>query len=425
MNTRSKKGALILLTLILACGLVFAAGSKESAPSATIGRIVEILEPGENPVFTARLADGTTLTVVADANTKSSVPVASLSVGDYVEMNLDNTDYATELRWVNPLVSMGSIEVNINKSAANKPESLINRFSYTYGYLMIKSLSQQGLYFDIDYYVRGSLDAIQVAVGKPIKDFFSQDEMNSIVQQYQDEVWNKGTAPTAFSGTELTDLEAIGEMEKPNELFKNFSYTYGYLVTYNMLKQGLSINGPYFSYGMLDVATQANPLLSEDEMQKTFEEYQQAILEQMLSQNKQKEDTFLAANKNQSGIVVTDSGLQYLVLVSSDGKKPAAKDLVTFHYQLKNLNGDILQDSKQNGGEAPTMALESVIAGLQEGIPLMTVGSTYRFFVPANLAYGDAGTDSIQPGEMIIFDISLLDTKSAEEAAATTAPATK
>ena len=108
-------------------------------------------------------------------------------------------------------------------------------------------------------------------------------------------------------------------------------------------------------FNMLDVATQANPLLSEDEMQKTFEEYQQAILEQMLSQNKQKEDTFLAANKNQSGIVVTDSGLQYLVLVSSDGKKPAAKDLVTFHYQLKNLNGDILQDSKQNGGEAPTM----------------------------------------------------------------------
>lgn len=160
----------------------FAAGSKESSQNAVIGRIVEVAEPGDSPVFTVRLADGTTKTVVADAKTKGSLPPSSLSVGDYVEMDLDGTDYAVALRWVNPLVSLGTITANINKTAVNKPESLVNRFSYTYGYLMIKSLAQQGLYFDMDYYVRGTLDAIQVAASKPITDFLTEDEMNDTVK---------------------------------------------------------------------------------------------------------------------------------------------------------------------------------------------------------------------------------------------------
>ncbi|MCH3908495.1 MAG: FKBP-type peptidyl-prolyl cis-trans isomerase [Sphaerochaeta sp.] len=413
MNTRiGKKCAVACLMLVMVSVAVFAAGSKESSQDAVIGRIVEILEPGQQPVFTVRLADGTTKTVVADEETAGVLPPSSISVGDYVEMDLDGTDYAVALRWVNPLVSLGSIDVNINQSAVNKPEGLVNRFSYTYGYLLIKSLSQQGLYFDIDYYVRGTLDAIQASAGKSITVFFTEDEMNAFVQQYQDDIWNKGTAPKEFSGLELTDLESIGEMQKPNDLFQNFSYTYGYLVTYNMLKQGLTINGPYFSYGMLDMALGSNPLLTDEEMQQTFTEYQQQLTNQTISQNKEKEAAFLSANKNQAGVVTTDSGLQYQVLVSSDGKKPGPHDTVTFHYQLKTLDGQILEDSKKDGGDAPAMPLDGVIAGLQEGIPLMNVGSSFRFFIPSALAYGDGGAGNIQPGEMIIFDIDLIDTKS-------------
>jgi FKBP-type peptidyl-prolyl cis-trans isomerase len=421
MNTRiGKRSAMTVLLAVLVCGLVFAAGSKESSQNAVIGRIVEVAEPGDSPVFTVRLADGTTKTVVADAKTKGSLPPSSLSVGDYVEMDLDGTDYAVALRWVNPLVSLGTITANINKTAVNKPESLVNRFSYTYGYLMIKSLAQQGLYFDMDYYVRGTLDAIQVAASKPITDFLTEDEMNDTVKKYQDEVWSKGTAPQAFAGTDLTDLESIGELEKPTDLFPTFSYTYGYLVTTSMLRQGLTVNGPYFAYGMLDTATDSNPLLTDEEMQQTFTEYQKALNEQMLSQNKEKEVAFLAANKSQEGVTVTDSGLQYQVLVASDGKQPGPHDSVTFHYQLKTLDGQILEDSKKNGGDAPTMALDNVVAGLKEGIPLMNVGSSYRFFIPAELAYGDEGAGNIEPGEMIVFDIDLIGTKSPEEASAET-----
>lgn len=56
---------------------------------------------------------------------------------------------------------------------------------------------------------------------------------------------------------------------------------------------------------------------------------------------------FLAANKSQEGVTVTDSGLQYQVLVASDGKQPGPHDSVTFHYQLKTLDGQILEDSKR------------------------------------------------------------------------------
>jgi FKBP-type peptidyl-prolyl cis-trans isomerase len=39
----------------------------------------------------------------------------------------------------------------------------------------------------------------------------------------------------------------------------------------------------------------------------------------------------------------------------------------------------------------------------------MKVGDKYRFFIPANLAYGNSATGSITPGSTLIFEVELLD----------------
>ena len=48
-----------------------------------------------------------------------------------------------------------------------------------------------------------------------------------------------------------------------------------------------------------------------------------------------------------------------------------------------------------------------MIKGWTEGLQHMVVGEKVRFFIPANLAYGNNGAGSIPPGSVLIFDVEL------------------
>ena len=155
---------------------------------------------------------------------------------------------------------------------------------------------------------------------------------------------------------------------------------------------------------------------SEQEMQEAFMTYQNILIGQIVQRNHEKADTFFQENRGKEGVVTTDSGLQYQILVESDGAHPKATDKVKFHYILRDLEGNVLQNSHDAGEEAPTMAINGLVEGLVEGMPLMTVGSTWRFWLPSDLAYGDAGAgNDIEPGAAIQFDIQLVDIEPAEE----------
>ncbi|MEZ5914623.1 MAG: FKBP-type peptidyl-prolyl cis-trans isomerase, partial [Parvularculaceae bacterium] len=67
-------------------------------------------------------------------------------------------------------------------------------------------------------------------------------------------------------------------------------------------------------------------------------------------------------------------------------------------------------DSSYDRGEPIEFPLNRVIAGWTEGVQLMSEGDKFRFFIPAELAYGEAGTPGgpIGPNEALIFDVELL-----------------
>jgi FKBP-type peptidyl-prolyl cis-trans isomerase len=118
-------------------------------------------------------------------------------------------------------------------------------------------------------------------------------------------------------------------------------------------------------------------------------------------------DKFLLENRVKDGVVVTDSGLQYKVVVMGDGAKPAATDKVTVNYRGTLLNGEEF-DSSYARNQPVTFQLDQVIPGWTEGVQLMPVGSKFMFFIPPNLAYGPAGGGPIGPNSTLIFEVELL-----------------
>ena len=118
-------------------------------------------------------------------------------------------------------------------------------------------------------------------------------------------------------------------------------------------------------------------------------------------------DKFLLENRTKEGVVVTESGLQYMVVTKGEGPRPAVNDRVTVHYRGTLLDGTEF-DSSYSRNQPMTFQLDQVIAGWTEGVQLMPVGSKYMFWIPSNLAYGPAGGGPIGPNATLTFEVELL-----------------
>ena len=124
--------------------------------------------------------------------------------------------------------------------------------------------------------------------------------------------------------------------------------------------------------------------------------------------NKVAGEAFLAENGKKKGVTTTKSGLQYEVIKQGDGAKPKATDKVTVNYKGTLIDGTEF-DSSYKRGQPVTFPLNGVIKGWTEGVQLMSVGSKYKFTLPAALAYGARGAGpKIGPNSTLVFEVELL-----------------
>lgn len=144
---------------------------------------------------------------------------------------------------------------------------------------------------------------------------------------------------------------------------------------------------------------QLNMALSEVEAQKAEAE---------AMDNLEAGAAFLEENGKRDGVMTTASGLQYEVITEGDGAKPVETSKVTVNYEGTLIDGEIF-DSSYESGEPVSFALNGVIPGWTEGLQLMTVGSTYKFYIPSSLGYGPRGTGPIPGNSVLIFKVDLLE----------------
>lgn len=167
--------------------------------------------------------------------------------------------------------------------------------------------------------------------------------------------------------------------------------------------------------GMRDALDGRAPLLDAAALERTRTQFsghlrtqREAQLRDVAATNLREGDAFLAANAAKPGVQRTASGLQYLVLKPGAGARPSATDTVRVNYIGKRLDGQEFENTYALDHPAE-MPLGQVMPGWREALTLMPVGSKYRVWIPAALAYGERGVPgTIEPNSTLVFEIELL-----------------
>lgn len=224
----------------------------------------------------------------------------------------------------------------------------------------------------------------------------------------------------------------ITELKTPAE---KLGYAIGSDIGKNFKKNEMEIDQKAFIKGFEDGLTDAQPLLTPEEIkdiqQKAIADMRKKLSDkrkeetekkkELAEKNKKEGEAFLAENGKKDGVVTTPSGLQYQILQEGDGPMPKETDRVTVQYAGKLLDGTEF-DSSYTRGKPSTFGVKGVIAGWTEALQMMKTGSKWRLFIPSGLAYKERGAgQKIGPNATLIFDIELLsienkaDTKTSEK----------
>ena len=197
-----------------------------------------------------------------------------------------------------------------------------------------------------------------------------------------------------------------------------FSYTLGYQIGGQLAAQiregGLDLDPDAFAQAIVDVLSGRPPAMTAAQMEAALEMRQQ---QEKVRQNDVAEtgrplgEAFQAEYSQRQGVVATESGLQYRVIETGEGRSPGPADTVVVHYVGQLIDGTEF-DSSRGRGTPATFSLSGIIPGWQEALQLMREGDIWEVVIPSELAYGAQGAGaSIGPNETLVFEIELISVK--------------
>jgi FKBP-type peptidyl-prolyl cis-trans isomerase len=207
-------------------------------------------------------------------------------------------------------------------------------------------------------------------------------------------------------------LFAQGKPGKPQltTALDSANYAYGMVVAANAKRQmDKDINPQLFNAAFQSALYGEATLLTPEQAQQIFSDYNREAQIRTTMAFKADQKKFLETNKARKEVTTTATGLQYEVLSRGAGTvSPKATDKVEVHYHGTLIDGTVF-DSSVKRGQTASFGLNQVIRGWTEGLQFMKEGDKFRFFIPAELAYGDNPRPGgvIKPGAALIFDVEL------------------
>ena len=201
-----------------------------------------------------------------------------------------------------------------------------------------------------------------------------------------------------------------------SSLNEQVGYSFGYLMGRSNAESVKDLDLDAFILGLKTAAQGGKSALTDEEMARVLTQHKKQSDAKQLIELKKKADAnakigaeFLAANAKKQGIQTTQSGLQYQILKPGTGPSPKANSIVKVNYEGRLIDGTVF-DSSIARNQTAEFQVSQVIQGWTEGLQLMKEGAEYRFFIPAQLGYGQIGSgDVIEPNSTLIFDIELIE----------------
>ena len=201
-----------------------------------------------------------------------------------------------------------------------------------------------------------------------------------------------------------------------SSLNEQVGYSFGYLMGRSNAESVKDLDLDAFILGLKTAAQGGKSALTDEEMARVLTQHKKQSDAKQLIELKKKADAnakigaeFLATNAKKQGVQTTKSGLQYQILKQGTGQSPKANSIVKVNYEGRLIDGTVF-DSSIARNQAAEFQVSQVIQGWTEGLQLMKEGAEYRFFIPAQIGYGQIGSgDVIEPNSTLIFDIELIE----------------
>jgi len=109
------------------------------------------------------------------------------------------------------------------------------------------------------------------------------------------------------------------------------------------------------------------------------------------------------------GAITTESGLQYLEIVTGDGEFPEIGDIITMHFVGTLPDGLEFGNSYDQGNPIEVVwGREQLLPGWEEGIGLMRTGGEAMIVIPAELGFGAQSLGIVPANSTIIIEMVLI-----------------
>jgi FKBP-type peptidyl-prolyl cis-trans isomerase FkpA len=183
----------------------------------------------------------------------------------------------------------------------------------------------------------------------------------------------------------------------------------------NVFKKGGIIKG---SFKILKIYPSAqDPKLNEDYMNESIAARNRAV-----GKESKEMQEYLA--KNNIKAVKTKGGAFVEIMNEGAGQKADSGKTAAVKYTGRLLKEGTVFDSNMDTAFhhtdpiMVTVGSHGVIPGWEEGLPYFGAGGKGKIYIPASLGYGKQGSGPIPPSSPLVFDVEILEVKTATPPAA-------
>jgi FKBP-type peptidyl-prolyl cis-trans isomerase len=212
--------------------------------------------------------------------------------------------------------------------------------------------------------------------------------------------------------------DGSSKIQPLESLQQKASYSYGVDVAARLKQQGIELDVNALNKGIADAYNGNELALSEEDRLQAKTSFQTELRDALVKKQADEAEknlaegkAFLEENAKKPGVITTDSGLQYKILTTGEGKQPKDSDTVTTHYKGTLIDGREF-DSSYKRDKPASFPVKGVIKGWTEALQLMHVGDKWQLFIPSELAYGATKrSELIQANSTLVFELELLGIK--------------